>query len=126
VRFATAAMLHLRGVCREVGTPPPIYELYNEPNTVFWGSPSGNASQYSALARALRRSMDAANLSGATDAGGVPLIGPALSGFGSEEGWSYLMELEAAGTLRLFDMISVRGPGLEVDFTTRRLCLSRN
>jgi hypothetical protein len=105
VRFATAAMRHLHGVCQQAGTAPPIFELWNEPNTVFWGSPTGNATEYATLARALRRAMDAANLSAMLT--GITLLGPALAGFGLAEGWEFLAELERSGTLALFDAVSV-------------------
>ena len=100
VRFAVAAMKHLNKVSLASGTPLPIYELWNEPNTVFWGSEHGNATQYAVLASALRRGMQQANLSSTI------LVGPAVSGFGSQETWNYLQQLEAAGTLALFDAIS--------------------
>ena len=68
---------------------------------MFWGSEHGNATQYAVLASALRRGMQQANLSSTI------LVGPAVSGFGSQETWNYLQQLEAAGTLALFDAISV-------------------
>ena len=46
--FATAAMAHYADA-----RPRVIWELWNEPNTVFWGSQHGNASQYAVLAHAV-------------------------------------------------------------------------
>jgi hypothetical protein len=97
VDFATKAMLRYSSL-----SLPPIFELWNEPNTVFWGSDSGNTTQYAALATALRKRMSDVGLSK-----NVSLVGPALSGFGSTSTWTFLQALDATGTLALFDHISL-------------------
>ena len=90
MRFAIAAMARYSGAGTVVA-----WELWNEPNSVFWGSLAGNATQYYRLAKALRTAITAhGNLSST-----VNLVGPALTNFGTvgpggASGWDFLAELK--------------------------------
>ena len=96
-RFAVAAMKHF-----ETKTPPVVFELWNEPNTVFWGSQHGNYTQYAALAHAVAAARNAAGLSNTTT-----LVGPAAAGFGQNTTWAWLEGCGAANCFDAFDAISV-------------------
>ena len=96
-RYAVAAMQHF-----ENATPPVVWELWNEPNTIFWGSKTGNVTQYTALAHAVAAAREAAGLAVTTT-----LVGPAAAGFGRNTTWDWLEGCAALGCFEAFDAISV-------------------
>lgn len=102
VAFAIAAMRRFK-----MATPPALWELWNEPNSLnFWGHGQyGNATEYSVLALALH---DARVAAGLVD--GVDLVGPAVCAFGGVHNnmtWDFLQTCADTGALRTFDAISV-------------------
>ena len=104
-RFAVAAMSrYWVGGVVSYGRPP-IFELWNEPNTVFWeDAPHGNATEYARLAIAVNQLRIAAGLRNQSE---WWLVGPAVAGFGTNATWEWMSQCYQLGCLHAFDAVSV-------------------
>ena len=98
VAFAVASMEHFSKLY-----PGTIFELWNEPNTVFWEDRArGNISEYARLATAMNVARVASGIRTST-----MLVGPAVAGFGNNLTWDFLGECAKLGCFQAFDAVSV-------------------
>ena len=80
VKFAIEAMKHFSALDQSV-----VFELWNEPNTVFWEDLKfGNVTEYAKLAVAI----DAARIASGIRSN-TTLVGPAVAGFGTNVTWQF-------------------------------------
>jgi hypothetical protein len=98
VKFAIEAMKHFSALDQSV-----VFELWNEPNTVFWEDLKfGNVTEYAKLAVAI----DAARIASGIRSN-TTLVGPAVAGFGTNVTWQFLEACGQLGCFRAFDAVSM-------------------